>query len=348
MKLVLSLILAVAAAPALAQPPDETALVDELVVRAYGGPPWWTVSDGDSTVYILAQALAVPKGHGWDRTLLEKRLTGAKRLILPISFPPFRLGILDARKLYAEVNRGGSRPPLETRLSSAVSARFRARREALAQPESRYAALPAGAAAMRLAGDAYKGWGLPVAPPSGDEVLPVVLAAARAKRVRTETPRYSGPKVEGTVGDVLRPGEACAAAILGELDKGRPRTFSTEEYRGMQTAWADGDIRPALASVSASDDTRHQLRVQVGEDHFFWLPSGAWSKCGVDMPKTRGPIEQRNPVKDTTAAIARQLQTPGHAVAIVGPWTLLSRDGVLDRLRRQGYEVTTPATQNAD
>ena len=45
-------------APAHAQlgtPIDERSTVlSELVVKGPGGPPWWKVSDGDSTVFVLA------------------------------------------------------------------------------------------------------------------------------------------------------------------------------------------------------------------------------------------------------------------------------------------------------
>jgi hypothetical protein len=48
---------------------------------------------------------------------------------------------------------------------------------------------------------------------------------------------------------------------------------------------------------------------------------------------------------DQAAAIAKALQKPGHAIAVVPLRTLLSQGGVLDRLRGQGFEVKTPGEE---
>jgi hypothetical protein len=47
---------------------------------------------------------------------------------------------------------------------------------------------------------------------------------------------------------------------------------------------------------------------------------------------------------DEAAAIAHDLQSPGVSVAVIPLRSLLAREGVLDRLRAEGYTVRTPAT----
>ncbi|HEV7386019.1 MAG TPA: hypothetical protein VGN89_14150, partial [Phenylobacterium sp.] len=91
----LALVLAAAlAAPAWAQVPltpaapvagdPDGVLVEELVVTGrLPGPAWWTVSDGDSTVYVLGAPSLAPKRMAWDRAIFERRLDGANEVILP-------------------------------------------------------------------------------------------------------------------------------------------------------------------------------------------------------------------------------------------------------------------------
>ena len=76
--------------PAGAVDPNET-LVEELVVTArLPGPAWWRVSDADSTVYVMGVPSVIPKGSGWDPSVLERRLEGANLVILPsnVGFTP--------------------------------------------------------------------------------------------------------------------------------------------------------------------------------------------------------------------------------------------------------------------
>src|SRR5258706_15510986 len=76
--------------PALAQTPPTTpydpdaVLVEELVVVGrLPGPAWWSVSDADTTVYVLGSPTLAPKRMAWDRAIFEKRLAGANQVIVP-------------------------------------------------------------------------------------------------------------------------------------------------------------------------------------------------------------------------------------------------------------------------
>src|SRR6185503_16117755 len=79
--------------PARPDPRDPDAvIVEELVVVARDkGPAWWTVSDGDSTVYVLGVPSIAPKHMPWDRTVFERRLKGANAVILPFQDVRVRL-----------------------------------------------------------------------------------------------------------------------------------------------------------------------------------------------------------------------------------------------------------------
>ena len=48
---------------------------------------------------------------------------------------------------------------------------------------------------------------------------------------------------------------------------------------------------------------------------------------------------------DTAAAIAGALKVPGHAIVLVSLRPLLAQNGVLERLRAQGFTVKTPGEE---
>ena len=151
--------LMLAASPALAQfgptLDKNTTVVEELVVRGYAGPPWWKVSDADTTIYILADPGDLPPGVTFSTRLLELRLTGSKAVIVQ---PRFTLGLgmiivaPKGLKLMNQLN-GSTKTGLEASLPPDLRTRFVAARTAIGQPETRYGALKPGLARMALAGD---------------------------------------------------------------------------------------------------------------------------------------------------------------------------------------------------
>lgn len=335
-----------AAAQSPAPPPmDETPYVDDLVVRAFGGPAWWTVSDGDSKVYILGMQGGIVKGAPWEKTRLTQRLTGAKKLILPMTGydpKPSPADLLTITRYRLKMSFG--KPVLEASLPPDMRAQFVKYRTLAGQPEQRYGTLPVGAATMMLAGDLLPKLYPPQKGPPGESVQAQVVALAKARKVRLETPPYTGPKLgyNKLISDLLKPGQACTGAILNALDRGGPPRPSIEAAIKASQDWAEGDIRGVLRAIAEAERQPKDLGFEA-QGYRLWIPPGAYDACVAEMPNTRGRIGEVNPVADTTAAIERQLKTPGHAVALVYPYPLLRRDGVLDRLRRKGFTVTTPA-----
>lgn len=335
--------------PGLAQQPkpaEDDAVVSELVVRAYGGPAWWTVSDADTTVYVLALPNTVPKGMAWSRTLLDKRLTGANALILPVESRTPVPSPIDMYKIFrAQRGMTKGKPTLEPSLPPALRARFATARQAVKQPEQRYGSFAAGTAAMLLAGDTLKVWFPPVPPPPQDNVRDTIVAAAKAKKVKVEKHRYTGPMAGFNVmiKDLLAPGQACMAAILTEIEKG-PAAVNRERADAAgddARRWADGDVRPLLESMSRAEHADPAMNINVNDISLF-LPSKAWPTCIKEMPNTPKLVTAFIPIPDEVEAIKTALKKPGHAVALIYPYPLLIRNGVLDRLRKQGITVTAP------
>lgn len=327
-------------------PPQEVTVVDELVVRAYDGPAWWTVSDADTKIYILAVQGAVPKGTHWDRTQLQRRLTGAKKLILPgrpktpVPSPADLWKILRYKR---GMDRG--EPVLEGTLPAPLATRFAKVRASIGQGEQRYGTLPTGAAAMMLAGDVYQRWYPPRPPPPTDNIEAAIEAEARARRVPRERPAYTGPKFGYNVmlSDLAATGPACLDAIVAALEKGKPSQLGDPQrsFEIAAAAWAEGDIRPMLRNAQLAETVTPEMLVNA-QGYVLWIPRGAWTTCTREMPNVQKDLSRANMVADTTTALRRQLRQPGHAVAVVHPLHLLRRDGVLDRLRREGFTVTAP------
>lgn len=293
------------AEPILPQDPDAV-LVEELVVTArQAGPAWWRVSDADSTVYVLGVPSVFPKGSGWDPAVLERRLTGANRVILP--FNTATVNLLTAPGAAISLLRLRSSRTFEETLSGEQRRRFVAAREAVGQPADRYKTTNGMAAAVLLISD-YRDWArLTAADPAK-----TIGRMAQAKGLRVEAKSYdAAPLLAAVLRTPAEAQRACVAEALSAIEAG------PAQAQAAARAWAWGQVRGAL------DGER------------------VYERCLAAAP---GAAQLDERVKaDQARAIARALEQPGHSVAVVQLRPLLAQGGVLDRLRSQGYEIRTPA-----
>lgn len=287
--------------------PDAT-LVEELVVTAIlPGPAFWRVEDADTTVYVLGVPGVIPKGLAWDRSVLERRLKGASRVILP--FNAVSVNLLGVPGAMINVARLRSGQPYEARLSGSLKDRFVAARTRMGKKPEDYKTKNGLAAGIMLVGNYWDYAKLTAADPAK-----TIARLAKAQRIKVEQKAYPFGPLSGAV---LRASEAaqrtCLDDALDEIDAGAGLARQAAE------GWAAGDVRTALAA-------------QRG-----------FEKCLLAAP---GAIALDSQIKaDQAAAIARALKTPGHAVAVVQLRPLLSQGGVLDRLRAQGLTVKTPGEE---
>lgn len=302
------------AAPAAAQVPlapapdqlsdPNATVVEELVVVARDkGPPWWRVSDGDTTVYVLGAPDMMPKGLSWDQSVLQRRLAGANVVILP--FNNMGVSLLGAPGAAISYARMKGRP-IEERLPAAVRARFIAAREKLGQPAKRYGWDSELAAAVVMVIDLRDHERVTVADPGK-----TVERMAKAMKLKTIKKVYP---LGGMFGEARRTPVAvqrqCLTEVLEAVEAG------SGDIRAAGEAWADGDPRAALQVERPYDRCINAV------------PAGR--KLYADLKA------------DTAEAIAQALKTPGHAVAVVHMGSLVSQGGVLDRLRERGFTVKTP------
>lgn len=298
------------ALPAAAQPglgDPEANIVEELVVRAIEpGPAWWRVTDGDTTVWIMAVGVdTIPSDLSWNKTYLQKRLTGANSLILG-SRVNISGGLFDIPSALKTRKQLQSKVPMEQTLPEPLRVRFVAARERLGHPAERYDDWGPIVAGQLLLRDANKG-------KKTVSVADVVAKEARARNVRTVTPsQFKAKPMLRTVRAALNPatGEVCMDGALDDIEA--PPSRDRLAARG----WALGDTAAALTEPR-------------GFDKCILLLAG-------------GPPFWREFTDDNADAVQAALKRPGHSVAIMSLRQLLAEDGVVETLEARGVKVFGP------
>ncbi len=305
----LALAVLLLAGPAQAQTPDPDAvLVEELVVTArLPGPAWWRVSDADTVVYVLGAPSVMPKSLIWDQSVLVRRLEGANRLILP--FNEVSISLLTVPGAAINLLRLRSRTPYEETLPPALRARFAAVRTRSGKPADRYRTTNGLAAGLILVDDYRQASQLTAADPAK-----TVRRLAKARKIKVEEKSYDAGRLLGqVVRTPLAAQQACLEDAISEAEAG------PSAARRAAQAWADGDVRGALTAERG------------------------FEKCLASAPGALA-LDRRFKA-DQAAAIAKALKIPGHAVAVVPLRPLLAKDGVLDQLQSQGFDVKTPGEE---
>jgi len=296
------------AAPASAQAPrgpadPEGAVVSELVVQAKEpGPPWWRVSNGTSTVYILALPDgAIPPGVTWDRSVLERRLSGASAAI---GSPGLTAGLRDLPAILRLRAQLKSKAAMEAGLAPALAARYAAdagRGGKAADRFSHWQPMAAGAFLLR---ESHGHW---------QPVEPQVRGLARRHGLRmTSSARYRAmPLAQAAMASMTPAAQAaCLGWALDDVEAGDAAARRAAE------GWARGDVAAALTAPRGFD--RCLLILAGGAE--------LWDRIS----------------QDDAEAIAGALKTPGHAVAVVGLRRLVAEKGVIARLEAMGLRVKGP------
>jgi hypothetical protein len=295
--------------PAQPIPGDPDAvLVDELVVTArLRGPAWWTVSDADTTVYVLGSPSIAPKRMQWDRSVFERRLQGANVVIVPYQNLEVHVtGVVGAAFNYLRLRSGGA---FEETLDPATRARFVAAREKLGQPASHYRTKNPLAAGLILATDYRDKTGLT----NSDPTKLIKYLAQLAKAPVVQKSYDIGPLMGAVLRTSPTAGRGCFDEVLQQVEAGPGVTLAAAK------AWNEGDVRGALANERT------------------------YERCMALVPGAAA-FDARTKA-DQVAAIEKALKVPGHAIAVVQLRPLLSQGGVLDRLRAEGFTVKTPGEE---
>jgi uncharacterized protein YbaP (TraB family) len=295
------------ASSALAAPPvdPEGVVVQELVVTAkVRGPAWWQVSSSTSTIYILGSPGALPKGLRWDTATARRHLAGANMLIVP---PRVTAGLGDIFALLSIRRHFRSRTPMEDSLQPTLRARFLAARPSLNPDPHAYSNWTPLAAGLLMVADARKQARLDRAEP--EETINGLARSQGVKIVPAGTYK-AVPVLRAAESGLDTSGPACMADALDEIEAGPGRAKAAAE------GWARGDVGAAISAERG------------------------YEKCVNSLPEGADVITRS--MADSAATIARALTKPGHSVAVVNLRTLLAQNGVLQRLKAQGFKIVTP------
>ncbi len=301
------------AAPALAQssPPldDPNAIVEELVVTArYPGPAFWRVADADSEVWIMAVPYYIPEKMAWDKTRTEQVLKGANGLILPSGVGVgFGEAVRFAIKYRKQFTNEGNRT-LDQILPTQVIERYEQLPKAYQTADLKTSTVRPIFAGLSVAARARKTgrW----AQPESD----IVTLAKKAKvKIRTASMTSALPiaKAIMTMPDAEQ--SQCFDGFINSVERG------IKTVGPVATAWAEGRTAEFLGGTTTTG--ADQCIYSIGE-----------------VSNMREKAYQAE-IKTIKAA----LDQPGKTLMITGVRPLVAQNGILARLKDQGFTVRTPA-----
>jgi hypothetical protein len=269
------------------------------------------VTNGESVVVIMGAPMGpLPDKLKWDHSVLEKRMKGAKALILPAS-PEWNLGIIF--QLWGLRKQVRADAPLESQIEAEDYARFKAVAAQIERPMSQFERFDPAFAALTLYGQFMNRYDL-----SGrDTTDRAAQNYARRFDVPIQRGRFKlGEAIKTAVADAnqAQTSRQCVHDVLDGL------TQDPAKFRGAAEGWANGDVARA---IDLSDG-----------------PNRCWMSLFEGSAKVSLDSE--------VAAIDQALQTPGKAVALVPMRQLVVKGGVIEQLKAKGYTVLDPATRQGE
>jgi len=266
------------------------------------------VTKGDSQVVILGFVRPLPHSLDWPKGRMVHALDGAHALLVP---PEPRLGVLDVMGLM--VSQGDFKLPGRKTLKDVLPEADFAAYERLARTAKSKRAdldhLKPAIAGLAVIADMRKAGGL-----SSEKPVSTVTRLARQMHV-----------------NVREMGKIRAAPLI-RIVKGLNEAQNIACFHD-ETALADWEARdaaPAAAAWGKGDIAA--LRV--------FRTRSVIPACLEDNPNLKALKEQAT--VDAVNALADALSRPGKTVALIDLQYLDQRNGVLDRLKARGAEITIP------
>jgi uncharacterized protein YbaP (TraB family) len=290
-------------------PPAGSVTVGGVVVtKKFPGPAMWRITKGDAQVIILGGLTPLPHMLVWDTARVEHALQGADALYLP---PRPTIGAMGLFRL--ALDKGALQLPrgqtLETVLPPNEKKRFAALMVTIHAKASTYDRWKPAVAGLFLVQDFRKAAGLSDGKPgttvmhmAEDEHVPVQYVGELRLDKYVDTAAHLTPQQN----------LACFDAALDDIDREAAHTPSVSK------AWAVGDLKT------------------VGENYKTSLLEGCLSR----IPSIAGLLDRG--AADGVTTIQTALLKPGKSVAVIDLNFLLRPNGVLDRLKAQGAQISVP------
>ena len=294
----------------LIRPSDDSATVTELtpVEVVLPGPAMWSVVKGDSRVIIMGFVTPIPEALDWKPGRIIHALKGAKALLIP---PEPKVNFDEILRLALNYH-AFLLPPNKT-LRDVLSAEDYAGVEEMgsiagSSPFPVERLKPSAAAAVLL------GTQMQTLHLSTGE--PVSTVKQLAKRARVPVREMGSLKVKTLVriGKDMTDAQqvACFRVIMTEA------RWEAQEGTAAAESWAQGDITGLR---------KHRFR-------------GTDVNCLSDNVDLAALNEGQ--ISGAERAIWEALATPGKTVALINLELLDARNGLLDRLKAAGAEITVP------
>ncbi len=303
-------------------PPPVSTLEEVLVTGQRPGPGMWRVSKADHDLWILATLEPLPKEMIWRSTIVEARITKSQVVLAPPDVSA-DIGFFRALTLVPALLRARKNPEgetLEQSLPHDLYIRWLALRVKYLGSHADERLRPA-VAAFELYSHAIDQSGLT----SDDAVWKVVEKTARKSHVPITPITLNVPM--GDAKDSIRALSqvdhsaeiACLAKTIERLETDLPR------MRQRANLWSLGDVAGLRALPYPDEET-------------------ACFNAILSVPQLRNRLEQVR-LQLTEAwleAAEHAIEANESTFAVVPIKALLAADGLLDRLRLQGYEVREP------
>jgi hypothetical protein len=294
-----------------AQVLPEWAQVEAVEVRERPGPAVWHLTRGNSEVWLLGLAGALPRDLDWNKQYLSELLDGARAILMP---PKADIALTDIAWFLirhgGELNlpRGQS---LEDGLPEDLRARFIVARDRVGGDASDYRTDIAIRAAMRLQQDLREKLDF-----SFREPRATIENLAYRKRIKNDpVTRF---EAMDAIREVLtltpQQQRSCLAQAVEDVN------WALGHADRSARAWAVGDIRTVKANYS-------EWRLGT---------------CIMAAVQKFSDIDGRN-VSEYVSAIDAALDKPGKTIVVINMGPLLRKNGVLERLTAKHITIEAPA-----
>ncbi|MDP9087675.1 MAG: TraB/GumN family protein [Pseudomonadota bacterium] len=288
--------------------------LDEIIVTAErAGPGMWHVHRGDANVWILGSVSPLPRDITWRSKQVENVLEITSQVLVqkPIEMSiPRILWTLIADRKFLMVG-GGKR--LKDVLPPDLYARFAAQRSKLDEPSDKWERYRPIIAAAFLQQAAFR----PVNLSMRLDLGAALRNLAKKHGVRVEEIKVAGASdmLEALKTMPAATERTCVEASLTTLESGLPRLVERAQ------AWAEGNVEriAKLAQLKEVDACRSALDAGKGAADVISHIRQTW-------------LEN----------IEKYLQSAGTTIAVINLDMLLERGGLLDELRRDGFEIESP------
>ena len=299
------------ASDAQAQVLPEWAQVEAVEVRERPGPAVWHLTRGNSEVWLLGLAGALPRDLDWNKQYLSELLDGARAILMP---PKADIALTDIA--WFLIRHGGelSLPrgqSLEDGLPEDLRARFIVARDRVGGDASDYRTDIAIRAAMRLQQDLREKLDF-----SFREPRATIENLAYRKRIKNDpVTRF---EAMDAIREVLtltpQQQRSCLAQAVEDVN------WALGHADRSARAWAVGDIRTVKANYS-------EWRLGT---------------CIMAAVQKFSDIDGRN-VSEYVSAIDAALDKPGKTIVVINMGPLLRKNGVLERLTAKHITIEAPA-----